>query len=79
MKTYRFKTAEIEEMKRSILDECDSEKFPDKNGNLSAWKLRLYLKAIANSANITKRERERRYRRIALYESLTRNDMPAWV
>lgn len=79
MKTYRFKPAEIEAMKSSILTHCEHERTPDKYGNFSAWRLRLALEVVAYCTNAAKREQGRRYRRIALYESLTRNDMPAWA
>lgn len=79
MENYRYKTAEIEAMKKDILTHCESETTPDRNGNKSAWRLRLILEGMAMCCRCSKREEARRYRKLALFERLTANDMPNWL
>jgi len=43
----------------------------------AAWRLRLVLKACA-TCNNNKRDREYNKRKLALYESLTKDDLPNW-
>lgn len=78
MANYRYKTAEIEAMKKDILIHCECETSPDRNGNKSAWRLRLILEGMAMCCRCSKREEARRYRKLALFERLTTNDMPNW-
>lgn len=78
MANYRYKTAEIEAMKKDILTHCECETSPDRNGNKSAWRLRLILEGMAMCCRCSKREEARRYRKLALFERLTANDMPNW-
>lgn len=73
---YRFRQNEIDEMKRDIIAHCESEREQDRHGNKSAWRLRLVLEAKAWCCKCSKREKARRERKIALYESLTHEDMP---
>lgn len=79
MANYRYKTAEIEAMKKDILTHCECETSPDRNGNKSAWRLRLILEGMAMCCRCSKREEARRYRKLALFERLTTNDMPNWL
>lgn len=79
MANYRYKTAEIEAMKKDILTHCECETSPDRNGNKSAWRLRLILEGMAMCCRCSKREEARRYRKLALFERLTANDMPNWL
>ena len=75
---YKFRAAEVEAMKKDIEGHCTFETVPDKHGNKSAWRLRLVLSGLAMCCRCSKREEARRYRKLALYESLTYNDMPIW-
>lgn len=76
MANYRFKTSEIEDMKSNILTHCNQEIVPDKHGNKSAWRLRMVLEGYVMYCRCSKREEARRLRRLALYEKLTKNDLP---
>lgn len=78
MANYRFKTAEIEAMKKNILTHCKYEREPDRHGNKSAWRLRLVLEGYVMCCRCSKREEARRLRELALYEKLTENDLPNW-
>lgn len=75
---YRFSSEEIAEMKDNILTHCNNEQCPDEHGNKSAWRLRLVLEGLYMCCQCSQRERAKRRRRLALYESLTRNDVPAF-
>lgn len=78
MANYRFKTAEIEAMKQNILSHCKTEREPDRHGNKSAWRLRLVLEGYVMCCRCSKRKEARRLRELALYEKLTKNDLPNW-
>lgn len=65
-------------MKKDILIHCECETTPDSNGNKSAWRLRLILEGMAMCCRCSKREEASRYRKLALFERLTTNDMPNW-
>jgi hypothetical protein len=78
MANYRFRPAEIEAMKQSILSHIQCETAPDTNGYKSAWRLRVALEGLAWCVRCSKRERAKRERKIALFESLTRSDLPNW-
>lgn len=78
MANYKFKTAEIEAMKQNILSHCKTEREPDRRGNKSAWRLRLVLEGYVMCCRCSKREEARRLRELALYEKLTKNNLPNW-
>lgn len=73
MANYRFKTAEIEAMKKSILThiECEAE-------TKTAWRLRCAIEGQLMCCRPSKREAARLERELALYEKLTKNDLPNW-
>lgn len=73
MANYRFKTAEIEAMKKNILTqiECEAE-------TKTAWRLRCAIEGQLMCCRPSKREAARLERELALYESLTKNDLPNW-
>ena len=75
---YRFRAQEVAQMKNSIIVHCNTEREPDKYGNKSAWRLRCVLEGLYMCCPCSKKERSRRFRRLALYEKLTKNDMPAF-
>lgn len=78
MANYRFKQSEIEQMKRSIEIHCANEREPDENGNKSAWRQRLCIEGLMMCCRPSKRRRAALERELALYEMLTKNDMPNW-
>ena len=65
---YRSRTAEIEQMKQSILLHCTNDG--------TAWRLRLVLEWLTYSAKSSKRRKAERERNLALYEQLTNKDVP---
>lgn len=71
MANYRFKQTEIEQMKDMILTNC-------KNDNGKSWRLRLCIEGLMMCCRPSKRERARLERELALYERLTKNDIPNW-
>lgn len=75
---YRFRPAEIEAMKNNILSHMESEREPDTNGHKSAWRLHVVLTGLAWCCASSKREKAKREREIALFESLTKNNLPNW-
>ncbi|MCM1301939.1 MAG: hypothetical protein NC226_09480 [Bacteroides cellulosilyticus] len=76
MKNYRFSEKEIESMKRRISAHIAYERTPDEYGNTSAWRLRTTLEGLAYCCALNKRERAAAVRNIALYETLTVENMP---
>lgn len=76
MANYRFKQSEIEQMKHSIEIHCKNEREGDQNGNKSAWRLRFCIEGEMMCCRPSKQERARLERELALYEMLTKNDMP---
>lgn len=73
MANYRFKTAEIEAMKQNILTHIEHE-----NENKTAWRLRCAIEGQLMCCRPSKREAARLERELALYEKLTKNDLPNW-
>lgn len=73
MANYRFKTAEIEAMKENILTHIEHE-----NENKTAWRLRCAIEGQLMCCRPSKREAARLERELALYEKLTKNDLPNW-
>lgn len=73
MKNYRFKTAEIEAMKKNILTHIEHE-----TENKTAWRLRCAIEGHLLCCRPSKREAARLERELALYEKLTKNDLPNW-
>lgn len=73
MANYRFKTAEIEAMKKNILThiECEAE-------TKTAWRLRCAIEGQLMCCHPSKRDAARLERELALYEKLTKNDLPNW-
>ena len=73
MANYRFKTAEIEAMKKNILThiECEAE-------TKTAWRLRCAIEGQLMCCRPSKRDAARLERELALYEKLTKNDLPNW-
>lgn len=78
MRNYRFKAAEIDKMKQNILTHCRCENVADKHGNTSAWRLRLVLESMVLCVCSSKRDTAQWERKLYLYESLTKNDLPNW-
>lgn len=74
MANYRFKTAEIEAMKQNILTHIEHE-----NENKTAWRLRCAIKGKLMCCRPSKRKAARLERELALYENLTKNDLPNWL
>lgn len=68
---YRFKTAEIEAMKRYILTQIEKEKVYK-----TAWRLRICIEGRLMCCRPSKREQRRLERELALYKSLTLKDIP---
>lgn len=73
---YRFRPAEIEAMKCSIITHCTSEY--KHNGNYSAWRKRLCMEGELMCCRPSKRRAAQLEREIWLFESLTDNDLPNW-
>lgn len=73
MANYRFKTAEIEAMKKNIITHIEHEA-ETKN----AWRLRCAIEGQLMCCRPSKREAARLERELALYEKLTKNDLPNW-
>lgn len=73
MANYRFKTDEIEAMKKNILTHIKHE-----TENKTAWRLRCAIDGQLMCCRPSKRETARLEREFALYERLTRNDLPNW-
>lgn len=73
MANYRFKTAEIEAMKKSILTHIEHE-----TETKTAWRLRCAIEGQLMCCCPSKREAARLERELALYEKLTENDLPNW-
>lgn len=72
MSNYRFTAKEVEDMKQNILVHIENEN----SENKTAWRLRCALEGLAYCVICSKKEKAKRIRRIALYDSLTKNDMP---
>lgn len=68
---YRFRTAEIEQMKQSILLHCTNDG--------TAWRLRLVLEGLTYSVKSSKRRKSELERNLALYEQLTNKDVPIFA
>ena len=80
-RSYRFTANEIADMKRGILAHVKSENDPRNTSDApkTAWRLRCRLDACAvGSGHTTKKLRTYGHRQLALYESLTKNDLPSW-
>ena len=73
MANYRFKTAEIEAMKKNILTHIEHEAETE-----TAWRLRCAIEGQLMCCRPSKREAARLERELALYEKLTKNDLPNW-
>lgn len=73
MANYRFKTAEIEAMKKNILTHIEHE-----TETKTAWRLRCAIEGQLMCCRPSKREAARLERELALYERLTKNDFPNW-
>ena len=73
MANYRFKTAEIEAMKKNILTHIEHEA-----ETKTAWRLRCAIEGQLTCCRPSKREATRLERELALYEQLTTNDLPNW-
>ena len=73
MANYRFKTAEIEAMKKNILTHIEREA-----ETKTAWRLRCAIEGQLMCCRPSKREAARLERELALYETLTKNDLPNW-
>lgn len=73
MANYRFKTAEIEAMKKNILTHIEREA-----ETKTAWRLRCAIEGQLMCCRPSKREAARLERELALYEKLTENDLPNW-
>lgn len=73
MANYRFKTAEIEAMKKNILTHIEREA-----ETKTAWRLRCAIEGQLICCRPSKREAARLERELALYERLTKNDLPNW-
>lgn len=73
MANYRFKTAEIETMKKNILTHIAHE-----TETKTAWRLRCAIEGQLMCCRPSKREAARLERELALYEKLTKNDLPDW-
>lgn len=73
MANYRFKTAEIEAMKKNILTHIEHEA-----ETKTAWRLRCAIEGQLMCCRPSKREASRLERELALYEKLTKNDLPNW-
>lgn len=73
MANYRFKTAEIEAMKKNILTHIEREA-----ETKTAWRLRCAIEGQLMCCRPSKRDAARLERKLALYEKLTKNDLPNW-
>lgn len=73
MANYRFKAAEIEAMKKNILTQIEREA-----ETKTAWRLRCAIEGQLMCCRPSKREAARLERELALYEKLTKNDLPNW-
>ncbi len=73
MANYRFKTAEIEAMKKNILTHIEHE-----NENKTAWRLRCAIEGQLMCCRTSKRDAARLERELTLYEKLTKNNLPNW-
>lgn len=73
MANYRFKAAEIEAMKKNILTHIEREA-----ETKTAWRLRCAIEGQLMCCRPSKREAARLERELALYEKLTKNDLPNW-
>ena len=73
MANYRFKAAEIEAMKKNILTHIEHEAETE-----TAWRLRCAIEGQLMCCRPSKREAARLERELALYEKLTKNDLPNW-
>lgn len=73
MANYRLKTAEIEAMKKNILTHIEREA-----ETKTAWRLRCAIEGQLMCCRPSKREAARLERELALYEKLTKNDLPNW-
>lgn len=73
MANYRFKTAEIEAMKENILTHIEREA-----ETKTAWRLRCAIEGQLMCCRPSKRDAARLERELALYEKLTKNDLPNW-
>jgi len=70
MAKYRFNAQEIAQMKESIIMAVKSE-----TEKKTAWRLRSVLEGCVEFS-LTERNRKINARKLALYESLTNNDLP---
>lgn len=73
MANYRFKAAEIEAMKKNILTHIEYEA-----ETKTAWRLRCAIEGQLMCCRPSKRDAARLERELALYEKLTKNDLPNW-
>ena len=73
MANYRFKAAEIEVMKENILTHIEREA-----ETKTAWRLRCAIEGQLMCCRPSKRDAARLERELALYEKLTKNDLPNW-
>lgn len=73
MANYRFKAAEIEAMKKNILTHIEHEA-----ETKTAWRLRCAIEGQLMCCRPSKRDAARLERELALYEKLTKSDLPNW-
>lgn len=73
MTNYRFKAAEIEAMKKNILTHIEHEA-----ETKTAWRLRCAIEGQLMCCRPSKRDAARLERELALYEKLTKSDLPNW-
>lgn len=73
---YRFRPAEIEAMKESILLHCNNEY--THGGKYSAFRLRIAIEGQLYCCRPSKRDAAKLERDLWLYESLTICDKPNW-
>lgn len=66
---YKFKENEIRVMAENIITHMEHDE------TKTAWRLRLSLEGLAYCCKTSQKERYNRLRRLALYESLTNNDI----
>lgn len=77
MAKFKFHGLEVVKMKAAIKYTVLAEKTTNPQGEITAWRLHLALKAMVKYAT-TERNKHAAERELALYEKLTENDLPNW-